>query len=101
VLLDVRAGGLDLVLVLVGLGGTLFGCLFLVSRYVPRTLAAWGIFAYSSILGLAFVRILVPALPVLVEIVLYALGGAFELVFGSWLVLKGVDARAEHGTATT
>ena len=97
VFLDVRAGGLDLVLVLVGLGGTVFLYLFFVSRYVPRGLAAWGIFTYLSILVLAFISILVPKLPVILETVLYALGGAFELVFGFWLVFKGVDLHAGLG----
>jgi hypothetical protein len=97
VFLDVRAGGLDLVLALVGLGGTVFLYLFFVSRYVPRALAAWGIFTYLSILVLAFVSILVPELPVILDTVLYALGGAFELVFGFWLVFKGVDLHAGLG----
>lgn len=97
VFLDVRAGGLDLVLVLIGLGGTVFGYLFFLSRYVPRALAAWGIFTYLSILVLAFVSILVPKLPMVFEIVLYAVGGAFELVFGFWLVFKGVDVHAGLG----
>ncbi len=94
VFLDVHTAGLDLVLFLIGLGGTVFGYLFVVSRYVPRALAAWGIFTYSSILVLAFVSILVPKCPVILETVLYALGGAFELVFGFWLVFKGVDLHA-------
>jgi hypothetical protein len=84
---------------LVGLGGTVFGYLFLVSRYVPQALAAWGLFTYSSILVLAVVSIMFPKLPALLDIVVYALGGAFELVFGFWLVFKGVDVRAERGTA--
>lgn len=94
VFLDVRAGGLDLVLVLIGMGGTVFGYLFFISNYVPRALAAWGIFTYLSILVLASVRILVPKVPLVFEIGLYAAGGAFELVFGFWLVLRGVNVRA-------
>lgn len=81
-------------LFLIGLGGTVFGFMFFVSRYVPRALAAWGIFTYSSILVLAFVSILMPNRPVVLETVLYALGGTFELVFGFWLVFKGVDLDA-------
>jgi hypothetical protein len=91
VFLDVRTAGLDLVLILLGLGGTVFCYLFFVSRYVPRVLAGWGIFTYSSMLVLAFVSILVPNHPVILETVLYALGGVFELVFGFWLMFKGVD----------
>lgn len=101
VFLDVRAGGLDLVLVLIGLGGTVFAYLFFASRYVPRPLAAWGIFTYSSILVLAIVSILVPTLPAIIETVLYAAGGAFEVVFGFWLVFKGVDLRGGFGAPTS
>ena len=91
VALDVQAAGLDLVLFLVGLGGTVFGYLFFVSGYVPRVLAAWGIFSYLSILVLSLFGILLTESPVILETVLYAIGGAFELVFGFWLVFKGVD----------
>ncbi len=94
VFLDVRAAGLDLVLILIGLGGTLFCHLFFVSRYVPRTLAAWGMFTYVSMFVLGFVSVLVPNHPMMLETALYSLGGAFELVFGFWLVLKGVDVHA-------
>jgi hypothetical protein len=91
VLLETRSAGLDVVLFLVGLGGTVFGFLFFVSRCVPRPLAAWGILSYFSILLLSVVSILAPQSPVMLEIVLYAFGGAFELIFGVWLVLKGID----------
>jgi hypothetical protein len=94
---DVKNAALDLILFLVGLGGTVFSYLFFVSRYVPRALAAWGIFSYSSILVLALVSIMVPAFPVIVEAVLYAMGGAFELAFGFWLVFKGVRVEANVG----
>ena len=95
VFLDVRASGLDVVLMLIGVGGTIFGYLFLVSRYVPRILAAWGVLTYLSILLLGCVSILAPDHPAIFEIVLYSLGGAFELVFGAWLALKGVDVHAQ------
>lgn len=91
--LNVRTAGLDIVLIFVGLGGTIFCYLFLTSKYVPGVLAAWGIVTYLSMLILAFISILFPNHPVMIEYVLYALGGSFELVFGFWLLLKGVNVR--------
>lgn len=95
VLLEARSTGLNVVLFLLGLGGTIFGLLFFMSRYVPRALAIWGIFTYSSILVLALASILVPTRPEVIAVVLYALGGAFELVLGFWLLLRGADLHAK------
>lgn len=95
VLLEARSTGLNVVLFVLGLGGTVFGLLFFMSRYVPRALAIWGIFTYSSILVLALASILVPTRPEVIAVVLYALGGAFELVLGFWLLLRGVDLHAK------
>ena len=91
--LDVRTSGLDIVLLFVGFGGTVYCYLFFISRYVPKILAAWGIFTYMSMVFLAIVSILFPNHPMIIEIVLYAQGGLFELVFGIWLLFKGVNNR--------
>ena len=90
-LLDVRAAGLDVVLVFVGLGGTIFAYLFLKSRYVPAALAAWGIFTYASMFVLGVLSIIWHDHPTAIEVILYSSGGLFELVFGVWLLAKGVD----------
>ena len=92
--LDVRTAGLDPVLMLVGLGGMLFSYLFFVSRFVPRVLSAWGIATYASMLALGIVSIVAPGHSVVVEIVLYSFGTAFEVVFGGWLAFKGVHVAA-------
>ena len=90
VFLNVRTAGLDVVLIFIGIGGTLFCYLFFASRYVPRALAAWGMFTYASMFLLAVVSILVPDHPVMLENVLYGVGSAFELAIGLWLLIKGV-----------
>lgn len=90
-LLEVRSAGLDIVLVLVGLGGTVFCYLFFKSKYVPRWLAGWGIFTYVSMLLLGFLSMLWPSHPVVIANILFGAGGAFEVVFGCWLLVKGVD----------
>jgi hypothetical protein len=91
--LNMRTAGLDIVLIFVGLGGTVFCYLFFKSKYVPRLLAAWGIFTYLSMLMLSFVSILLPNHPAMIETVLYALGTLFELMFGFWLLFKGVNVQ--------
>jgi hypothetical protein len=89
--IDVRTAGLDVVLVFIGLGATVFCVLLFKSRYIPRPLAAWGIFTYVSMLFLASVSILFPNHPMMLETVLYSVGGLFELVFGLWLLFTGID----------
>jgi hypothetical protein len=91
--LNLRTAGLDIVLIFVGLGGIVFCYLFYTSKYVPRILAAWGIFTYLSMLILSLVSILFPNHPVMIETVLYTLGGFFELIFGFWLLFKGVKVQ--------
>lgn len=88
--LDVRVAGLDIVLVFIGFGGTLFCYLFLKSKYIPSVLAAWGIFTYLSMLILALFSILFPDHPEIIETILYSIGGLFEIIFGFWLFLKGI-----------
>jgi hypothetical protein len=89
--LDVRTIGLDVVLIFVGLGGTLFCYLFYRSRYVPRILAAWGMVTYLSMLVLAITSMLQPDLPETVKMIFYAPGALFEILFGLWLLIKGVN----------
>jgi hypothetical protein len=89
--IDVRTAGLDVVLIFIGLGATISCYLLFKSRYIPRPLAAWGMFTYLSMLFLALVSILFPNHPLMLETVLYSVGGTFELVLGLWLVFKGVD----------
>ena len=96
--LDVRTAGLDIVLIFIGIGATIFCYLLYKSKYIPRALAAWGIFTYLSMLFLALVSILFPNHPVMLETVLYSVGAFFELTFGLWLLFKGVDSEqwAKH-----
>lgn len=92
-LFDVRSIGLDVVLIFIGMGGTLFCYLFYLSQYVPRILAAWGILTYATMLILSFVSILTPDLPETVKMAFYAPGGLFEIVFGLWLLFKGINMK--------
>jgi hypothetical protein len=89
--LQVRSAGLDVVLIFIGMGGTLFCYLFFTAKYVPRILAAWGMITYLSMLILSLVSILTPNFPESVKMIFYAPGGLFEILFGFWLLIKGVN----------
>ena len=89
--LQVRSAGLDVILIFIGMGGTLFCYLFFTSKYVPRILAAWGMITYVSMLILSLVSIISPNFPESVKMIFYAPGGLFEILFGFWLLIKGVN----------
>ena len=86
--LAVRSGGLDVVLIFVGVGGTLFCYLLFKSKLIPRILSGWGMLTYLSMLILACVSILVPSIPESMKMILYTPGGLFEIVIGLWLLVK-------------
>jgi hypothetical protein len=88
--LQVRSAGLDVVLIFIGLGGTLFCYLFYISKYVPRILAVWGMITYFSMLILSTVSILMPVAES-TKMIFFVPGGIFELLFGLWLLIKGVN----------
>ena len=91
--LDIRESGLDIVLMFIGIGGSIFCYLFYKSNYVPKFLAGWGIFTYLTMLLLSFTSLLLPNIPETIKMIFYAPGGLFELIFGFWLFLKGINVK--------
>ncbi len=53
-----------------------------------------------SMLILAFVSILLPNLPETIKMAFYAPGGLFEVIFGLWLLVKGVNVEQWHNRAS-
>jgi len=53
-------------------------------------MAAWGIVTYTSMLILGFLNIIIPERPDMIESILFVAGALFEIVFGIWLLFKGV-----------
>ena len=80
----------DAVLLFMGLGALLFFVLFWRSRLVPRVLAGLGLLTYGSMIAITIASILVPGLSEGTKMLVYAPGGVFELVFGLWLLVRGV-----------
>ena len=88
--LSVRHVGLDIVLIFIGVGGTIFCYLFYISRCVPRVLAVWGILTYITMFIISFVSVVMP-ISEEVKLMFYTPGGLFEITFGLWLLIKGVN----------
>ena len=91
--LDIRGSGLDIVLMFIGVGGSVFCYLFYKSNYVPKFLACWGIFTYLSMLFLSFASLISSDISETFKMVFYIPGGLFELIFGFWLLFKGINVK--------
>ena len=96
VFLDIRSSGLDIVLIFIGMGGTIFCYLFYKSAYIPKLLALWGIVTYLVMLLLSFASILTP-ISETIKLAFYAPGGLFELILGFWLLVKSVKVESLNG----
>jgi hypothetical protein len=86
----VQADGYLIGLVFFGLGSTVFSYLWFKSRYIPRGLAAWGIFS-SVVVAIVTLAIMVfPSLAAVVIPVYFAPIFIFEVTLGLWLLFKGI-----------
>jgi hypothetical protein len=92
-LIGVGTAGIDVVLLFMAAGGTLFFVLLFRSSLVPKWLSVWGLATYVSMAAVALGGLLVPELDEATKMLVYAPGGVFELVFGIWLAIRGVDHR--------
>jgi hypothetical protein len=84
--------GFNVGLVLLGLGSAVFSYLLFKSRYVPRALAAWGVFANVVLATFTMVVMMFPGAE---DTVAIASGRFvpvffFEVILGGWLLFKGV-----------
>jgi hypothetical protein len=78
-------------LVFAGLRSTAFCYLWFRSGFIPRVLAAWGVFASFLMGACAFSFIIFPDLRKVIPVEIY--GGVifvFELTMGFWLLFKGL-----------
>ncbi len=91
--------GQDVGFIFLGLGSTVFAYLLLRSRYIPRILAAWGVFA--SLLFTIY-NLVIIVFPGAVETLMYiplAPMGIYEIGIGLWLLLKGAKIRVSLASA--
>jgi len=73
-----------------GLGSSIFAYLWFKSRYIPRPLAAWGVFAALLIVAWTLASVIFPNLPNKLELVSLIPIAIFEPVMGFWLLIKGL-----------
>jgi len=87
----------SIAMVFLGLDMMIFMYLFFKSRYIPRLLAAFGIFSFALIFIHALMYILTPkyAMTSINQIVFWAPSGLFEIIIGIWLLIKGVKIKEE------
>jgi hypothetical protein len=90
-LLRVHGAGFNIGFVFLGLGSTVFSYLWFKSRYIPRALAALGIFG-SLVLVIGGLAIMVfPSLSAVGLTYMLPLG-IYEVTLGFWLLVKGIRA---------
>lgn len=82
--LNTRAGSLNVVFILLGIGSTLFACLWWKSGFIPRWLAALGLVGSPLLSAYAFALVVYPPAARLGLAPMMPLG-VFEVTLGFWL----------------
>lgn len=80
-------------MVFLGLDMMLFCYLFFKSRYIPRLLAGFGVLSFALIFIHAVMYVIAPqyASMSISQIVFWGPSGLFEILIGSWLLVKGIN----------
>ncbi len=91
VFLNVSSAAISIVFVFLSLGTIIFCYLFYKSKYIPRILAAFGIFSFLLMLICALVNII---LPIKALMAFGAPAILFEIIIGFWLLIKGVKVQS-------
>ncbi len=88
-------------MVFLGLNFSVFFYVLLKSKYVPPSLAGFGLVSYVLILLYALITILLPSLAAImpVQIFCWTPSVIFELVIGIWLLAKGLRLPSLAGAA--
>lgn len=90
VAMSAHAVGFSMGLVFLGLGSAVFSYLLFRSGYVPRPLAAWGMFASAVLAAGSLLLVVVPESDSIVDPALYVPMFIFEVTTGLWLLIRGV-----------
>ena len=85
--------GYTIAMIFFSLGSTIFSYLFLKSKYIPKFLAAWGVFASVLLLIGTFVIIINPNYAEIILPAYFAPIFIFEVLLGLLLLFKGVNVQ--------
>ena len=85
-------------MVFLGLDMMMFSYLFLISKYIPRIMANFGILSFALIFIHALMFMLAPryATMPISQIIFYVPSGLFEITIGVWLLTKGIKIEQTH-----
>ena len=86
--LSVQGEAMNMGFILLGLGSAVFAYLLFKSRFIPRLISGWGVFASLLIAAYALATIVLPKAGAL-QIVPMLPMGIYEVTLGFWLLLKG------------
>jgi Domain of unknown function (DUF4386) len=87
--LGVQGEGLRMGFIPLGLGSSLFAYLLLKSRFIPRVLAGWGVFASLLLAAFALLIIVYPTAARMLYVPMAPMG-IYEIGLGFWLLLRGI-----------
>jgi hypothetical protein len=90
VFFNVYGMGSNLHLILMSIGALIFMSLLLSAAYIPKWLGYWGLLTYITVFLGFSLQILLPEFPMKILMMVMAPGAFFELIFGIWLLAKGV-----------
>jgi hypothetical protein len=82
--------GINVSFVFLGVGCAVFSYLWLKSKYIPRALAALGVFGSLLLAAGSFALVIYPKLADWAEPGYFAPLGLFEVTIGFWLLIKGL-----------
>ncbi len=91
------ASTFTVVAIFLGLGSTVFNVLLFRSRYIPRLLSAWGVFASLVLIASQFAVIVAPSVESTIIPAAFAPIVIDEIALGLWLLLVGAKIpQREH-----
>ena len=90
ILHDTYALTFVVVAIFLGLGSAVFNYLLFKSRYIPRALAAWGIFSSVLLVTSQFVIIVWPEVENTIIPACYGPIAVDEIILGAWLLFAGI-----------
>ena len=82
-------------MVFLGLDMMVFSYLLFKSKYIPGILAGFGIFSFALIFIHSFTTLIAPeyAMGLTIQTICYTPSGLFEIIIGTWLLVKGLNVQ--------